>query len=190
MTHLNLLPTNRCRQQIMRRRLRQWSFVVAAAIVLALLVSWRDLASNADALEKAKAVERQYEPIQSMQTEIDEIRKRMKTLKTQQQLAAELAKQKSIVSLLGILSRAAKSGPDRISIQNLVLTRSRVESEEGANIHRALRLEGVALDSRDISAFSSYLEEANAFQSVHLDSSSTRNIGGLEGQGYILQCEY
>ena len=190
MTHLNLLPIKRRRRQLLKRRLWQWAVVVSCFVAAGIGLALGALETNRQAKQRATALRRQYAPTRAMQNEIDDIRKRMKNLEAQKQLAIELGKRKSVVSLLGILSRATKTRTDRISIQNLVLTRSRVDGEDGPSISRTLELKGVALNSGDISVISSYLEDANAFHSVHLDSSSITNVGGFEAQGYVLRCEY
>ncbi len=190
MEYLNLLPVGRQRRQMMRQRRLQWIVVSLVSIACGVAVLLSDLQQNSEARQATEALERQFEPIQLMQSEIDAIKKKIETLKTQQKLAAELASEKSPVTMLGVLSRAAMARPDRISIQSMEFTRTRVNGDDVSRIDRSLKLVGVANDSLDISTFTSRLEETNAFHSVHLETTSIQEIGDLEGQGYALQCDF
>lgn len=190
MNHLNLMPVARRRRLLRRRRLKQWGLVVLLVVLGAFAFAVSEVRVNTIRESEADALARQYEPIKVMQDKIDAIKKQIETLTTQKQLAAELAKQKSIVSLMGLLSNAAERRGDRICIRRLILDSKRIETETGAHFERDLTIEGLALSSGDISVFSSSLEESNAFTRVHLESSTTRQIGRLEAQAYALQCTY
>lgn len=190
MNHLNLMPTTRRRRQLRRRRLRQWTAGVVLLGLAVTAVSVADLRENRIRRGEADALARQFEPVDNMRQEIEAIRTQIETLKTQQQLAGELAKQKSVISLMGILSQAAAKREDRIGLRRLTLESKRIDSEEGAYFQRDLTLEGYALSSSDISVFSAALEESKAFERVHLESSATREFGRTETQLYTLQCSY
>lgn len=187
MPHLNLLPQPFRRRQLFRTRLRQWTLTFMAASVLAGWWCWSAWANVSRQNAIVRALESQYGPNEEIDEKIAAAEQQIAQLKHQERLSGQLAHQKSVVSLLGLLGKAREAARKRVCVLSLQM--SRAVDSTGSPRHTLL-LQGAGVDALDVSAFSAALIDTKAFEQIDLESIEERQIGGVAFSGYQLQCRY
>lgn len=192
-TFVNLLPQPFLRRQLMVQRIMQWSAVLVGVVVVGALVGgiqWKRL-KNQEATLAFLANE--YGPVEQMQQEIGEIQQRIEQVKQSETLVLGLADEESMLSLIGIVSDAARQCDGNVVVRNLKVERN-TGMRNGKNAaYRVLTLEGVGTDNIAVARFARALTDSNAFDDVQLKSTAVK--GAPQSQlpderSYTLECVF
>jgi hypothetical protein len=96
-----------------------------------------------------------------------------------------LADEQSVLTLVGLLSRATLQCEGKLCIQRLQLSR---RQESGPHFIKILQLDGIAVDNHLVARFAAALRDTAAFQRVELKSSGRRTGDEPAAQVYSLEC--
>lgn len=194
-THLNLLPWNCRRTQLIRLCLKRWSVPWAVACGLtaaAAIVRW-DQAEAARA--RMEVLEQQYAPTAALRGQIERLGKRFEGLRSREAILDRLEDPRPALSLLGLVSRSARECQGRLRIEQLAL---RLEGQPGsgpgptpahAGATRSVLIKGTAADNLAVARFVLALRRTEAFDRVELKSSQQQPQQG-ETWSYVLDCAY
>jgi Tfp pilus assembly protein PilN len=185
-THLNLMSMSYRRRYLIRRRLSQWGLLWSLSIAMLSLLMWAQWSQYHAGMARLGSLRREYEPIAVLQTDIDRIRQRLDDLQRRESLSLVLADERSLVTLVGVLSEAAQNCGGRVCIDSLNLDRR--ASSEGVN--NVLTLNGVATDDIAVSRFTTALRDRQTFAHVELKSTGSGKVGDLSARTYSLECSF
>jgi hypothetical protein len=192
-THLNLLPFSVRRNQLIKRALRQWVLagsIAAAITAFAIWWRWNEAKQQQIALD---AVMRQYAPLKKLEEESQHIESEVESLQNRERLALDLAQNRSLLTLIEQLSRAAKRCDGKVNINHLVMdanVRSARQDGEGDLSQSKLTLRGMGIDDVTIAQFVAELRDSNLFENVQLTSTGSATINDREAKIYTLECVY
>ncbi len=185
-THLNLMPLSYRRGQLIRRRLTQWSVLWSVAVCATVLLGWTQWTQYQTSAARLDALRIRYEPMQAMKGEIADLQQKIDALQRRESLALSLADERSMLGLVGLLSRASQACDGNVSIGQLSL----IHDENRPLAASVLTLSGVASDDIAVAQFASALREANAFVGVDLKSTGTAKVGEIEARTYSMECTF
>lgn len=185
-THLNLMPMTYRRRQLIRRRLWQWSVMWVFAMVVLSLAAWTQWSQYQRGVARLSARQREYQPIEQLGKEVAEIERRIDDLQQREALSLNLADERSMLSLVGVLSDAAKSSGGQVSIQNMQFDRR----GDGAAETNSVVLRGVAVDDFSVARFAARLRDRKAFSNVELKSTGDVKVGDIDARTYSLECSF
>ncbi|MEO8493609.1 MAG: PilN domain-containing protein [Planctomycetota bacterium] len=185
-TYLNLMPMRYRRGQVIRRRLTQWFVLWSLAIGCTLLLGWSQWSQYQAGAKKLASLRVRYEPIEAMKGNVAGLRERIDALQRRESLALSLADERSMLGLVGLLSRASQACAGRISIGQMNLARSGT-SQPATSV---LTLTGVAVDDIAVSRFASELRQSKAFVGVDLKSTGATTVGDVEARAYTMECTF
>lgn len=188
--HLNLLPSSYRRRQIVLKRVRQWSMVWGVALVLALVFGWfcaadcRKLSSDLDLLEA------KYSRVKNTQQELRVARKELQELEQREALVLELSQRRPMLSLLGILSKAAQQCDGTVSVRHIAWETDSSNSAGAAagELEPRLTLRGVGLNNLWVAQFASALRRNDVLREVQLKSTEQQIVNDKVAHGYQLEC--
>lgn len=192
-TSLNLFPLELQRQQLVQRRIRQGCLLwTAGAMALALWVGWEWRRVRA-AVVRCEGAEGQYAPTLRLQEENKRLAERIQTLQKRESLALALANERSMLSLLGLVSRASQAAEGRVVVETLHWGEGRsglpAGSGPSANLMGAtLRLEGVGHDNFSIARFAAALRAVDVFSQVRVNASNANDASTPDGRTYSIEC--
>ena len=184
--HLNLLPMNYRRKQLLIRRGQQWLVIWVGALVAAGGLYWAQYTQNNRARSRLESLRREYAPVKQMADEVDMLRTKIVELRNRESIVLSLADEQSMLTLIGLLSRAAKQCEGQLCVQRLQLNRR----QEGGPHVKVLQLEGIATTNHLVAQFAAALRDTEAFQRVELKSSGRRVVENAEDQAYSLECVF
>jgi len=191
-THLNLLPYDHLRGGLVRRRACQWSIVTGGTLVLVLAMGWSQRASYTTMSDQLKSLEVAYEPIQQLKTESVVLRKKLAESRQREAITLRLAVHQPVLTVLGIVSAAAKQCDGHVAVNTLAITR-----QETANRHAQNRpgknivtLDGIADDDAAIARFADALRTGRVFKQVSLRKTGNHEISAVKVRSYSIECSY
>ncbi len=191
-THLNLLPYDHLRRELMRRRACQWSIVTGGTLVLVLTMGWIQRASYTTMSNQLKSLEVAYEPIQQLKTESVVLRKKLAESRQREAITLRLAVHQPVLTVLGIVSAAAKHCDGHVAVNTLAMTRQdttnrHVQNRPGSNI---VTLDGIADDDAAIARFADALRIGHVFKQVSLRKTGNHEISAVKVRSYSIECSY
>ena len=209
--YVNLLPTSFVWQQLLRNRLRQWTFAFAVLPIVFFVSNaslfaqwWRDLREHQEMQLAA-------EPARMLQDRRLEIAKASIALKQKIENLQALTKMDRSTSILGIVANSVESTNKKVQIQNLQVsvqpkvmdakpTKNPLASHEspsrpnGSNAiavsenQITLTLKGIAMESESISKLVDAIQQSNAFPKIELRSTQERVVLDRSIQDFELEC--
>ena len=199
--HVNLLPESIQWRVRLRSSLRQWLIVWAALGILALpLGAWKFREVVAQGTHLA-ALEEQSQPLRAVESQITEQAQRLSALQVESAVLQDLAQNRQVLGLLGIVARCAKQKHGKLQVQRFGFQATPLPPAVGPGAGAALsqdvaknaaelaslHLHGVAGDDVEVARFISGLQQSLMFQQVELKSCS--DFGGSSGGGRQFQVE-
>ena len=188
--HLNLLPTQYRRRQIVLKRVWQWSVVWGVALVLALTLGWFRAADCRKLSRDLELLEAKFSRVKNTQQELRAAQKELQQLEQREALVLELSQRRPMLSLLGILSKAAQQCDGTVSIRHITW-----ETESGNTRGAAagepqplLTLQGVGLNNLWVAQFASALRKNDVLREVQLKSTEQQIVNDKVAHGYQLEC--
>lgn len=191
---LNLLPFSYRRQWLVRRRIFQWTAILAATLASIAVAHWYKGHEQHALLRQLEAITREGRPAQTMLREITRMRTQIGRLQHHQTIARELEQQRQVLALLGVISEAARRTEGRLRVLDcrvidLQATEVIENNAEGAIHPGTVTLSGVALDSPTVAEFHDGLLRSGLFADVKLIKSNERTGDGPELFDYEVRCE-
>ena len=192
---INLLPMAYRRQQVVRKRVVQWTSVVC--VVLFVGWSWHQFEyREALALsQQLESLEREYRPNTTMLAQLVSMRQKLEELQQQEAVAKKLEYQRNALTLLGVISETAKATDGRVRVTKVELvgfqdTQEQEQAAVGDMPTSGLVVSGVSLDNPAVTELVDGLKEAKIFSSVELLSSKEREEGETSMQDYAVRCVF
>ncbi len=191
-TYLNMLPQGFHRRQLLERRLRQWTGVWIVALLLAIAFGWVQHREDRDLAARLRGLENDYAPIKKLQTGLVSIRKELAEVQHRETLALRLSNRRSMLTLLGLVTRATHCCDGEVSIRRLSLgvVKGRTNQRGGHAVLQTLALEGLGANNLSVARFAAALRTTNAFNQVQLRSTVQEQIGSVPARGYSLECTF
>lgn len=185
MSHVNLLPMVYRRKQLILRCALLWSAIWLVALASVGVLYWIQHTQNHRARGRLESLRREYAPAKQLAEEVESLRLKIDELRNRESIVLTLADEQSMLTLVGLLSRATAQCEGGLCIQQLQLNR---RQESGTHYSRILQLDGIAVDNHLVARFAAALRDTAAFQRVELKSSGRRNGDGPVAQVYSLEC--
>ncbi|MCA9202781.1 MAG: PilN domain-containing protein [Planctomycetales bacterium] len=192
--YINLLSQEYQRRQIVRARTRQW--VVVWLILLPVfsaggLMEWSRYQASVTELATAEA---RYAPLVELQDHNDALRSQLNMLRQREQLVLEASGRRSLLDVLGYVSRAAADADDRLCVQQLLVggTKQRLgaTNDSAGEPLGVVTMQGVGMDNTAVSHFVNGLRSTQAFRQVQLKSTTPTEVAELSVRGYVVECTY
>lgn len=193
MAHLNLMSSESIRRQALAEATRIWICLASlAAIGAALLVAGETWSAQKES-QRLAALEAQHAPIRQLRSEIKELQTKISRLSSDQQLALELAANRSMVTLLGSLGTSAAAAGGDLYVASLKL--ERLEGLDATASGHVAQIEGICVDSLAVTRLADLLKETQLFSTVQITSSGSRQIQTRSAQtqavtAFDLECRF
>lgn len=187
-SHVNLLPMTYRRKQLFLRLARQWTFIWLTALLIAGTLFWAQYTQNHRARSRLESLRREYTPVKSMADEVESLKTKIEELRSRESIVLLLADEQSMLSLVGLLSRATQQCDGKLCIQRLQLDRR--QDSSSSQVVKVLQLDGIATSNHLVARFAAALRDCEAFQRVELKSSGRRATDKKEEQAYSLECVF
>lgn len=199
-TSLNILPYNLRLRQLVCARILQWCLICGAVSTAAggVLYATKYLPYQARESE-LQARERKYAPLNKLKTELDAMRAEMDDLRKREALAMSLADDVPDLTLLGVVSRAAKQSNGKVYVKVLSLDRETVQSapavdEPAGSTTQSrggvLKLQGAGLDNLSVARFVAALRDSEVFEKVELKSTGIQAASDTGARSYLVECVF
>ena len=198
---VNLLTEHVRLRMLVRRRLRQWSVVWAAALVLSGAWSgWRyiQVRQLRDLLAARQA---EAAPVEQTRSENEAIRLQLQRLQHRRSLLALLEQGQLPYHVLAVVSRSSRLCDRQIQVRDLLLSHVTVgppapsaprggptKSAAPPSEQVVLSLKGVAADNLSVARFAAALRESRTFAQVDLKSAVQDGDLTAAGCSYWIEC--
>lgn len=191
-TYLNMLPQSYHRQWLLRRRLWQWASLWGLFLLIATALFWVRYQEHQVLTTRLRVLENDYAPIKQLQDRLISCRKELADVQHRETLALRLSDRRSMLTLLGLVTRAAHSCEGQVSIHQFVLGAKKrgIRNCAGESMRRTLTLEGLGVNNLSIARFAAALRMSNAFCQVQLKSTAQKRIGSVSARSYSLECTF
>ena len=193
-TSVNLLPIASRRQQIVRRRAIQWSSVMCVVLLSGWAWHWYEMREDRVLAQQLGVLEREHAPTQRMIQQLTDMRGKLEQLQQQETVARELERQRTALTLLGVVGKTAKQSAGRLRLTKLELTNFQ-KSGLGDNVAMAgdqggLLLSGVSLDNPAVGELLDGLQDSGIFRRVELLVLKERDDTKVPLRDYEVRCEF
>lgn len=199
-TMINLLPVTYRRQQIIRKRVIQWTSVVCAVVLIGWGWHWYERREGIALAQKLESLEREHVPTKTMLKQLVSMRKTLDELHQQETVARELEYHRNALKLLGVISESAHATKGRVRVTKVQLTdfqKMRVSRPDNApqeaqptEILEGLVVGGVSLDERAWAEMLDGLQKSGMFSRVELLGVKEREESEISLRDYELRCEF
>ena len=187
-TYLNLLPMAYRRKQLILQRVRQWSIIWLVALAGFGVLYWAQHTQNHRARSRLESLRQDYAPLKKMSDEVESLQVKIEELRRRESIVLSLADEQSMLTLIGLLSRATKQCDGKLCVQRMQLNRR--QDGAGNQFIKVLQLDGIAVDNHLVARFAAALRDTAAFQRVELKSSGRRVAEDSTAQVYSVECSF
>src|SRR5215218_4510375 len=115
-TAINMLPQSLRREQMLRKRLVQWTSIISVVLLIGWGWHWYEMREDRQLLQQLETLAREHAPTQRMLKQLVEMRQQLKELEQQETVAKELDRQRNALTLLGVLSDSAQKTKGRLRV--------------------------------------------------------------------------
>lgn len=191
----NLLPLAVRRRQLIRRRLRYWC-AFEAAVALGLGVWLYVLWSGRVAEERRnQQLASQAMPVVRLQQQLQDLRRQIRGLEERENLFLELEGNAQPLSLIGLVSRGARScrgtiGVDHVDVKTETNTKAAQSAAKPPQTRHIVTLKGQGANKLAIAQFVLALRDSKAFDVVELKSTKDENNSPDGLSTYSIECVY
>jgi hypothetical protein len=196
-TSINLLPAAARRQQVLRRRIVQWSSLLCAMLASGWGWHWYEMREGRALAQQLEVMEREHAPTQRLLQQLVNMRETLDQLQQQEIVAGELERQRNTLTLLGVISQAAQKTSGRLRLTKLELTNFQGAGAAGspaaggtAEGTSGLLLSGVSLDNPAVVELLDALQDSGIFSRVELLVSKEREEGDTSLRDFEVRCEF
>jgi len=167
---LNLLPASFRRQEMLRRRVVQWSSLLSAVLVIGWAWHWYEMREYRELSQQLETLSREHAPTQKMLQQLVDMRQQLVDLQKQEAVAKELDSQRNALKLLSVISDAARKTKGRLRVIKLDLKdfQSGHAGTDAQNPEHStdLLLDGLSLDDGAVAEFLDQLQKSGIFSHV------------------------
>jgi hypothetical protein len=194
-TMINLLPNLYRRQQVVRRRTKQWAVAVCVILLAGLFFHLRETGEQRVSAQRLEVLEREHLPTQTLLKQLVDMRQKLVDLQKQEVIANELEHQRNALALLGVISDAAQDTGGRLRVTNMELSNFQsphtAAGAGGATGQPGkLVLRGVSLDSPAVFELLDGLQNSGMFSRVVLNLLTEREGREIALRDYEVSCEF
>jgi Tfp pilus assembly protein PilN len=191
---INLLPVVYRRQQIVRKRVIQWTTIVCAVVAVGWGWHWLERREELLLSQQLDSLEREHTPTRTMFKQIVNMRQQLDELHQQENVARELEYQRNALALLGVISETAEASKGRVQVTSVEVTgfqsMQAVKPAEGQEqVTEGVVVRGVSLDNPAVADMLGGLQDSGMFSRVEVVMKE-RAEGDLSLRDYELRCEY
>jgi hypothetical protein len=190
-TAINLLPQSFRRQQIIRKRLVQWTTIISAVLLTGWGWHWYEMREDRQLTQQLETLSREHAPTQAMLKQLMEMRQQLKELEQQETVAKELDCQRNALTLLGVISDSAQKSKGRLRVTKFEI--SNFQSAQGASDGTktpGLSVSGVSLDNPAVAELLDGLQNSGVFRKVELLTLKEREDKESALRDYEVRCEF
>jgi len=200
--HLDLLPLAFRRKMLRHARRRQWSIVLGVCAISALAICLGQHWEYQIRHQGLEARRLRAAPLETVQAQNAELRKRLARIRNDQQLRADLESEQLAFHLLVTVSRSAAACSDGVQVQQFSFSRNRStvsaapgntagqpgQSEQTEIETLVMTVKGIGTDNLMVSRFVVALRDSQVFDKVDLKSSmgTTGQTRGL--RSFVVEC--
>ncbi|MEM7455374.1 MAG: PilN domain-containing protein [Planctomycetota bacterium] len=189
-SHLNLLPEEALRRQLIRRQARRWILIYLVFFLMAGGILTHSFTESRRSGTELEAAQRRFTPVNEMIQESEFFTGEIETLQRRESLALELSRNRSFLTLLGTLSNAAAECEDNVNVQSLVFQPNQNTSGQSAASKYELTLQGIGIDNLTVARFELELRNSGLFNNVELTSTGATKVGDHDAFMYTLVCHF
>ena len=189
-TMVNLLPQSFRRQQMLRRRVIQWTTIISTVLAVGWIWHWYDMREDRQLTQQLETLSREHAPTQTMLKQLMDMRQQLFDLQQQETVVKELDCQRNALTLLGVISDAARKTKGRLRVTKFDL--SGFETRPGATGVKpaGLLLDGISLDNMAIVDLVDGLKKSGIFSRVDLLALKEREDKDAAMRDYQVRCEF
>lgn len=192
-TAINLLPASFRRQQILRRRVVQWTSIISAVLITGWGWHWYEMREDRQLTQQLETLSREHAPTQAMLKQLVDMRKQLKELEQQETVAKELDCQRNALTLLGVISDSAQKSKGRLRVTKFDI--NNFQGFSGGNDNAAVKaagltLNGVSLDNPSVAELFDGLQNSGIFKRVELVTLKEREDKETSLRDYEIRCEF
>jgi hypothetical protein len=210
---LDLLPRAFRRKMLRHSRLRQWSIMAGACALIVAGICVHQQYECQVGQQGVEARRLRAAPLETVQSQNAEFRKRLVQMCDEQQLRTELESEQIAFHLLATVSRSAATCRDGVQVQQFTFTRTKsIVNTQSANSQQAnsqppsvagqagpsdqkteieslvMTIKGLGADNLMVSRFVVALRDSQLFDKVDLKS-STGSAGPARGiRAFVVEC--
>jgi hypothetical protein len=191
-THLNLLPLEVQRWQIVRLRLGPWCVIWSAVALLWVTLAALDWQESQAASRKLKAIEEQLAPTRTLAETNRQLAAQIEALEKRESVALTLSNERPSLALLGMIARASQAAAGRVYVQQLQWNEAPPALGDATSVapRAGLRLEGVGADNLSIARFAAALRDTDVFSQVSVHASNAAGEADESGRSYAIECAF
>lgn len=189
---INLLPATFRRQQILRRRIIQWTSIMSVVLVSVWIWQWYELREDRELTKQLDTLSREHAPTQAMLKHLVDMRQQLVELQQQESVAKELDRQRNALTLLGVISDAARKTNGRLRVNKFELKDFQGSQTSGVGAAKSggLVLSGTSLDNPAVTELCESLKSSNVFSRVELLTVKEREDKAASLRDYEVRCEF
>jgi Fimbrial assembly protein (PilN) len=193
-TALNLLPMPLRREQLARRRIVQWTKILAACMALGAIAHWYVLAEQEVLAQRLEVLSREHHPTRTMLKQLIDMREQLVQLQIQEVVARELEYQRHVLALLGVISQTAQKTAGRLRVTEVALTDFQSTLAAGTlgpgkPQAGSCLIGGMSLDNPSVAELLDSLQDSGLFSRVELVSLKEREGSETAMRDYKVRCE-
>ena len=188
--HLNLMSDRSRFRESMRRRMRQWSWVLAfTALVLLPLGSFQWWNCRQERQQR-EIVEQLYEPIRALKKKNVQLQKQIEALRLQERIPLVLSNEKPVSVLLGLVGKAVAESNGQVYVQHLHLQQDPIAAAISNQPSATVELKGLGLHGAAVARFVDSLRTTLPFSSVELASTQAVELHQQTRQTVTIRCSF
>jgi Tfp pilus assembly protein PilN len=189
---LNLLPISFRRQQMVRKRVVQWTSVMSTVLALGWAWQWYDAREYRNLSQQFETLSREHGPTQRMLHQLMEMRQQLADLQQQEAVAKELNGQRNALKLLAVVGDAARATKGRLRVTKLEVNNFQASQsgsdEQNGGKTTGLLLDGLSLDDRAVGDFLEELQKSGIFTHADPLAIKEREDKSAALREYQIQC--
>ncbi|HEY4259975.1 MAG TPA: PilN domain-containing protein [Schlesneria sp.] len=190
-TAINLLPQSFRRQQIVRKRLVQWTTIISAVLLTGWGWHWYEMREDRQLTQQLETLSREHAPTQAMLKQLMEMRQQLKELEQQETVAKELDCQRNALTLLGVISDSAQKSKGRLRVTKFEISNFQGgQSSSDGTKTPGLSVSGVSLDNPAVAELLDGLQKSGVFRKVELLTLKEREDKESALRDYEVRCEF
>jgi type IV pilus assembly PilN-like protein len=193
-TAINLLPQSFRRQQILCKRVVQWTSIISAVLVTGWGWHWYEMREDRKLSQQLDTLSREHAPTQNMLKQLVEMRQQLVELEQQENVSKVLDCQRNALTLLGVVSDTARKTNGKLRVTKFELSnfQGAPVGGIGANVTKppGLILGGVSLDNPAVAELLDGLQKSGIFSHVELLTLKEREDKKTSVRDYEVRCEF
>jgi hypothetical protein len=191
---INLLPQSFRRQQILRKRIIQWTTIISLVLVTGWGWHWWEMQEDRQLTQQLDTLSREHAPTRTMLKQLVDMRQQLVELQQQEAVAKELDCQRNALTLLGAVSDAVRKTKGRLRITKFDIDNFQgiPNSGDPALVAKppGVLLDGVALDNPSVAEMLDGLQKSGIFSRVELMTLKEREDRDAALRDYEIKCEF